>query len=162
LRLLPEVELRRRLDAVPAVAHVDLVAVEGEDLVLGERLLDLQRQDHLLELAADRLLRLQEERAGELLRDGAGPLGLPEPDDVRYDRAGDAAEVNPHVLVEARVFRGDQRVEESLRDLIEADDNPLLGAELVEDLAVGSVDRGDDVRLPVLKLADLGDVERED
>ena len=51
-RGLLEVELRRRADAVDAVAEVDLVQVQLEDLVLRVLLLDPDRQRQLLELAA--------------------------------------------------------------------------------------------------------------
>ena len=47
---LVEVEMRRRLDAVRAVAKIDLIRVEREDLGLGEPLFDLNRDDPLLDL----------------------------------------------------------------------------------------------------------------
>ena len=50
-----------RLDPVVAVAEVHLVAVEGEDLFLGEVLLDLEGEDGLLDLPLVALLRGQEE-----------------------------------------------------------------------------------------------------
>ncbi len=162
LRRLPEVVLRRGLDAVATVPHVDLVAVEAEDFLLGERLLDLHRQHHLLELPADRLLRLQEQRAGQLLRDGAAPLRLPEVDDVRYDGARDPPRVDADVLIEMRVLRRDQGLEELLGDLVGPDDDALLGAELEQNLPVGAVDGGHDGRLPVLQPLDLGDIEGQE
>src|SRR5207245_143090 len=162
LRGLREIELRGGLDAVAAIAHVDLVAIEAEDFVLGERFLDLQGEDHLLELPAERLLGLEEERPGELLGDGAGALRLSKVDDVRYNRPGDSPEIDPHVPEEAGILRGDQGVDERVGNLIEPDDDPLLGAELVENLTIGAVERRDDARLPVLKLLDLGNIEGED
>ena len=77
VRLL-EVEPRRRLDAVGAVARVHLVAVDREDLFLGVALLDLDREDGLADLALERLLvgeaELLLEVARELLRQRAGAL----------------------------------------------------------------------------------------
>src|SRR5688572_3192389 len=55
---LPEVELRRRPDAVDAVAHVDLVEVELEDVLFPVLLLDADRQGELLDLALDALAEL--------------------------------------------------------------------------------------------------------
>ncbi len=162
LRRLSEVVVRRRLDAITPVAHVDLVAVEGEDFVLGERLFDLQREDHLLQLAPHRLLRLQEERTGELLGERAAPLRAAQPDHVGDQGAGDPPGVDPDVRLEARVLGGDQGVEERRRHLVEGHHDPLLGAELVEDLAVGAVDRRHHRRLPILKAADLRDVEGQE
>ncbi len=50
LRGLVEVQVRRRLDAVRAVAKIDLVGVEREDFRLGEALLDLNGDDPFLDL----------------------------------------------------------------------------------------------------------------
>src|SRR2546426_7520634 len=76
--------------------------------------------------------------------------------DVRYDGSRDPPGVDADVLVVMRVLGGDQGVKELLRDLVEPDHDPLLRAELVEDLAVGAVDRRDDRRLPVLQVGDFG------
>src|SRR5438876_1189353 len=51
-----EIEPRRRLDAVGAVAEVHLVAVDREDFLLGVPLLDLNREDDLAHLALEQLL----------------------------------------------------------------------------------------------------------
>ena len=48
---LAEIQLRRGFDAVGAVAEVDLVAVEREDLFLGVALLDADRDQRFLDLA---------------------------------------------------------------------------------------------------------------
>ena len=53
LRRLAEVVARRLLDAVAAVAEVDVVEVELEDLVLGELLLEAPREERLADLAAE-------------------------------------------------------------------------------------------------------------
>ena len=50
--MLAEVEERRLLDAVAAVPEVDLVHVEVEDLILGERLLHARGEDPLADLPA--------------------------------------------------------------------------------------------------------------
>ena len=71
---LAEEELAGRLHPVVAVAEVDLVAVEGEDLFLGEVLLDLEGEDGLLDLALVGLLRGQEEHARELHGQGGEAL----------------------------------------------------------------------------------------
>ena len=84
-RGLVEVELRGRLDAVRAVTEIDLIGVEREDFGLRVPLLDLDRDDPFLDLALGRdlelppptLVLLQEDVAGELLRDRARALPLP-------------------------------------------------------------------------------------
>ena len=92
---LAEIEVRGRLDAVGAVAEVELVAVELEDPLLGIFLLDAAGDEHLLELPPDGLLGIEEQLAGQLLGDGAPALGpaqgaAPDPDDVLLERPEDA------------------------------------------------------------------------
>ena len=76
-----EVQPRRRLDAVGAVAEVHLVAVDREDLSLGVALLDLDREDDLAHLPLERLLVGQAELflqvARQLLRERARALRAP-------------------------------------------------------------------------------------
>src|SRR5207248_11361 len=77
LRVLTEIDLRRRLHAVRPRAQVDLVQVQLEDRVFGEVALDLHRDARFLELARERLLAadlLGEDVAGQLHRDGREAL----------------------------------------------------------------------------------------
>ena len=69
-----EVDLRGGGEAVGALAEEDLVDVELEDLVLGQVRLDFPGEQHLPQLAGDRLLAGQEEVAGDLHRDRARAL----------------------------------------------------------------------------------------
>jgi hypothetical protein len=97
-----------------AVAEIDVVEVQLEDLVLGR--LDLQDDRHeLLEhLAAVRPLpRLrfnrklvgQEEVARQLLRDGAAADQVrPVAKQIREDRADDADGIDTGVVIKAAVF----------------------------------------------------------
>jgi hypothetical protein len=62
-----EVELAGRFDAVPPVAEVHLVRVEGEDFLFREAALDLEGEDRLLHIPFVRLVRLGEQAARELL-----------------------------------------------------------------------------------------------
>ena len=50
--VLVEIVLRARLESVHAMPQIDLVAIHGEDLLLGEPALDLDSQHGLLQLAA--------------------------------------------------------------------------------------------------------------
>src|SRR3546814_10399537 len=68
--LLAVVELRRRGDAVGAVAEERLVQVQLEDLVLAQLALHLHRQQHFGELAGVGDLGAEEELARDLLGDG--------------------------------------------------------------------------------------------
>jgi hypothetical protein len=74
LRRLAEIEPGRRFQTIPTMTHVDLVAVQLEDLVFGERPLDLHRQHRLAELPAEALFTLQKEAARELHAESARAL----------------------------------------------------------------------------------------
>ena len=117
---LAEVELRRRLDAVGAVAEVHLVAVEREDLLLGVALLDLHREQQLLDLALPGLLVGEEQLAGELLGQRAGAAGLAHLDQVGDDGAGQPGEAQPEVLEEAGVLGGEDGLAHLQRDVVVA------------------------------------------
>ena len=73
-QIFSEIDLGGRREAVGALAEIDLVDVELEDLVLGQAVLDLEGEQRFVELARERLLRGQEEVARHLHGDGGGAL----------------------------------------------------------------------------------------
>src|SRR2546425_12275948 len=77
-----EVDLRRGGKAVSALPQINLVHVELEDLVLGEAVLDLEGEEHFVELARGGFLRGEEKVARHLHRDGAGALAAAAADEV--------------------------------------------------------------------------------
>jgi hypothetical protein len=100
-----------------ALAQVDVVQVELEDLVLGGARFEDDREELLLELAPVRLLLRQEEVLHELLRQGAaadevGPIAL----QVGDDRADDADRVDAGVIIEAPVLDREHRLDHLLGD----------------------------------------------
>ena len=70
----PEIPLGGGLDAVGAVAEIDVVQIEGDDLLLGQIPVDLVGEERLLDLPHVALLRGEVEGLGDLLGDGASPL----------------------------------------------------------------------------------------
>src|SRR5438132_6649494 len=71
---LSEVGASGGLDAVRAVAEVDLVQVHLEDSVLRVLPFELERQRGFLQLSVEALVGREEEQLGELLRDRAPAL----------------------------------------------------------------------------------------
>jgi hypothetical protein len=122
------------------VTHVDLVEVELEEPVLGVPLLQLERQQGLLDLAGEAPVRREEEHLGELLGDRAPALNDAAVAEVRVGSAEDASDVDPEVRVETRVLHRDDRVTQGRRDLLERHEDPLLRLELGEELVVVRVD----------------------
>ena len=95
LMRLAEQELAGGLHAVAAVAEVDLVAVEGEDLFLGEALLDLEGQDDLLDLPLVGLLGGEEQQPRELHGQRGEALALASGAEVGEGRAGTRQTLTP-------------------------------------------------------------------
>ena len=160
---LAEIEVRGRLDAVGAVAEVELVAVQLEDPLLGILLLDAAGDEHLLELPPDGLLGIEEQLAGQLLGDGAPALGAaeraaPDPDDVLLERPDDAHVIDALVRIEPGVLGGDDGLLQDVGNARVRDFDPPLLGELLDDVALVGQDRGDDLGPEVLELVDRREV----
>ena len=127
-RRLREVRLRGRLDAVGAVAVVDLVHVRLEDLTPSPRLVELEREARLLELALERPLRADGpvEVPDELLRDRRAALDDVARPVVLQRGAHDSLVVDAAVLVEAPVLDCDRCLPQPRRRLLERDGLPVV------------------------------------
>ena len=142
---LPEVALARDLDTVRAIAEVDLVEVELEDLVLGIALLDVERHTHLAQLAAQAAVAavdvLGKEVARELHGDG-GRTGDPSPENGSLRRTEDADPVDAMMLVEALVLGGQEGLNDGGRDLVEGHYRASLEAQVGDEAAIGRIHLG--------------------
>ncbi len=138
---LPEQVLRHGLDAVHPGAQVDAVQVELEDLFLGELRFDQQRDPALLDLAGEGLHVREEDRAGELLGQGAAALHPRPAADVAHHRAAETDRIDSRMIVEAAILDRDDRVLQIDRDFVERDVMALL-VEPEPGLAIGAVEHG--------------------
>jgi hypothetical protein len=134
LQRLAEIDLRRGGEAVRALAQEDLVDVELEDLVLGQRGLDLPGEQRLAHLPGDRLFPGQEEVPRHLHRDRSRPL-LGAGRQVRECRAQHAQIVHAAVRIETLVFGGQNGLFHDIRDIADGDDRAPLLAEFAEQIA---------------------------
>src|SRR4029078_7550163 len=82
LCMLTEEQARSGLDTVRAVTEVGLIRVQLEDLVLGEALLDVDRKEHLGDLAPKTLLRREENLLRQLLGERRGAFHFLAGDEV--------------------------------------------------------------------------------
>ncbi len=142
LHRLAEVELRRRLDAERAAAHIGAVEIELQDLVLGEIGFQPQRQEGFLDLALDRALVRQEQVLGELLRERRAALHDGVGAEVLDKRADGAEHVDAEMLEEATVLGGEHRLDQMVGHLLERHGVALLDAALADLVAV-AVEEGD-------------------
>ena len=130
------VSVGRRLGAIGAFAEEQHVDVELKHLFLAELLLDLDRQQHLLELANERLFQRERDVARQLHGDG-GRAGAhirvqQNADDVVRERDV----VDATVFVEALVLGVQQRVREVFRHVLEGHRNEAALAKLGHEGAV--------------------------
>ena len=160
-QVLAVVDLGRGTDAVGALAEEDLVQVEGQDLVLGELVLDPEREEDLAQLAAQLLLGREEHVAGELHRDRAAALACLVGRGRDDHGAQQAGRVDAAVREEPVVLGGDERVDDMLRDVLEAHRDATLLADLREQAAIARVDAQRHLQPDVAQLRDLGQRRRE-
>ena len=122
------------------LAEGDYVQVEGENLLLAQRALHLQRQQHFAELAQEGALGLAGDILHQLHGDGGGP-GADDAPVAHQLPAGvdEGHQVYAGVLPEALVLCIQEGALEVLRDLLVGQGGEPL-AELLDELAVGGVD----------------------
>ena len=159
--VLVEVRLRRRPDPVGAVSEVDLVQIEVEDFVLAEARLDLARQDHLSDLAAEAALGAEQHLLHELHRDRARAfLDLA---GAQVDPGGpdDGPVVDPRVLEEVLVLGGHEGEAGVLGDLGEGRDVAPLVVVLADREAVAVDDHAREGRSEVLDALEVRQIAEE-
>ena len=135
------------LDSVGVAAEEDGVEIHRDDFVLGVVALELDGRNPLLDLdthhledaaefvAVEFLTRI--EGLGQLLGDGgtAALAGVVQEERLET-HAGQSAEVDAGMLVEAGVFRGDHRIDQRLRKVGVLDERAVLYMIGIEYLAV--------------------------
>jgi len=159
LRMLAEIEPRRRFDAVRAMPEVNLIRVELENLVLCEALLDVDGQKCFVDLAAEAFLRSQENLLGQLLCERRRSLDLPACNEVFQAGAQNRFRIDAAMLVEIGILGGQGGLHEQGGDVPHRDHDPPLDRILREGDAVAVVDAGDDRGLVVLQPLDHRDTD---
>ena len=161
LQRLAEIRLGCRREAIGAVAQVDLVQVDLQDLVLGELLLEPQGQQDLVGLAAQRALGTEVHIARHLHGDGRGAL-LAATLQAGHGRARKALVVDTAVVVEARVFHSQHGVFHYLRNVGKGRERAALLAEFADERAFDRIHAQRQLGAIVGKLRDVGQPGRDD
>ena len=156
---LGEIELRGSLEAIHSMAEVNLVAVEGEYLFLGEAALDLDGQIGLLELAGGGALGGEEEVARQLHGERGCALSAAVVAQVVPDGPHDAKDVDAPVGLEALVFNGDDGLAQDGGKVVVADDLAALQSKGADDAALAVIEIGGGVGAVMLEIVDLGQID---
>src|SRR4051812_45113238 len=157
-----EVELRCGLKSVHALAKKNLVCVHGEDLLLGEAPLDLDREYGLLNLASIVLIGRQKEVARELHRERRGPLHASTGTEIAISRAHPPPYIHSRVTLEILILDRDHSVAQNLGDIVIADDHAALQGKRSNLAAVIVVELGNGTRTIALELTDLRQIGGRD
>jgi hypothetical protein len=155
-----EVGLGGGLDPVGALAEVDRVQVLGQDLRLRPVLVEFVGERRLAELLQDRAAALRFERVlDELLGDRRGALLGRAAAEVTDQGAGDAAQVDAVVFVEAGVLDRDHRILDVGGDLRGVEEDfVLVGAERADHPAAGVDHLAVLLRLVLSEVVDRGQI----
>ena len=153
---LAEVVFGRGLKSVDAVPQVNLIGVEGEDLLLGESALDLNRQERFLDFAVPGPVGRKKKIAGQLHGEGGSTLHFAARFDIAIGRPYDAPNVDPPMPVEVFVFDRDQGIPENRGKVVIGSHHPSLQSEGADDASLVVVQLGDRARTIVLEFFHLG------
>ena len=102
------------------VAEIDLVEIKLQNLIFGQRLLDLERQQHLANLAGIGLAVAQKEVTRQLHGYGAAALDLSAGADQLVGGAQQTAYADARMLIETGVLGREKSVDQLGRNLVEA------------------------------------------
>ena len=163
-RRLAEVKLGSGLESVDAVAEINLVGVEGENLWLGETPLDLHRQQRFLNLAMKGAVRRKKKIARQLHGQGRGALHPAAGLDVAVSRPGDAPDIDAPVPVEVLVFDRNQSLAQDLRIVVITGHHPALQRERPDGASLIVVEFGDGtgaVMFELINLWQIGGVDEQ-
>ena len=121
---------------ISALAQIDLVEVQLQNLVFAQRLLDFVGQQGFVEFTSERTLAAQVEVFGNLLRNRTGTGLHASGHDIADCGARHAPNVYAPVVVEAFVFGGNHGIFQNFREVANFGKFTPLFAVNANDLAV--------------------------
>ncbi len=161
---LVEIGERSRGHTIGAGTEINLVEVEFQNTVLGQRSLDPRCEQNLLDLAFDRNLVRQQHVLGDLLGDRRGADGTAvraKPAHIGDRGAHDRDRVDAVMAVEVLVLGGKEGVDDGFWDRLDRHEDPSLGRVFGQEPAVAPVNSGHDRRLIMRELLVIGQVTTE-
>ena len=140
--MLAEVKLGSGFKAVHSAAQINLIAVEGENLLLGEGALDLNGEKRFLDFARRGAFRGEKEVARQLHGERGSALSAAVAADVVPRGTGDTEYIDAPMRLEALVFNGDDGLAQDGRKIIVADHFASLERKRADDAALAVVEIG--------------------
>ncbi len=137
--VLVEIGAAGRLHAEAAPAERDFVEVECDDFLLAQDPFDAPREDHFLQLAADRVFVADEDILRHLLGDRRAALGTLVAADLGHvveHRAQETADIDSAVGPEGLVLRRGIGVDQLRREILELQLDAVLAGIGINDPAV--------------------------
>jgi hypothetical protein len=109
----------RSFYAVGTGSEIDLIQIEVEDFIFGQRMVNPIGQNSLSYLAHPGLFRRKQERLHDLLCNRASPLNDFPGFKVFQQCTEDPQKVNPPVFIESNIFRGKESLDEVRRHVFQ-------------------------------------------
>ncbi len=157
--MLGKIELRGSLEAVHAAAEIDLVPVEGKNLLLGEGAFDLDGEVGLLDLAQGGAVGGKEEIARQLHGESGGPLRPSMRAQIVNQGSEDAEKVDAAMGHECLVLNGDDSLPQDRGKVVVIDDDAALQGERTDDAPLLVVEVGGSGGAIALQIMNLGEVD---
>ena len=157
-RLVKIVERRCR-HAVRAVAEVNFVQIQFQNMIFAKRLFNPPGQKRFLDFADIRHFRRKQKVFGHLLGDGRRtrrPATAAQVFHVADNGADNADIINPRMPIKLFVFGGDERLLDQIGDFADRHEQPLLHRVFLQQLTVAGIQAGGDRRLVFFQLAVIG------
>ena len=156
-----EVELTCRLETVVTASQVHFVHVEFKDFFFSISLFDADSRHHFLNLTRNRTFRREEQKLGQLLRQGRCTAELFARQGAFHNSRGNRPHVHAPVAIEGAVFGGHHGVNRIFGNRVEARPFATFHKVFVGNLSVHVINVRDKSRIDLLKLRKRRQFRRE-
>src|ERR1039458_6158408 len=127
--MLGEIKLRGRFESIHSAAQIDLIAVQGEDLLLGEGAFDLYGEVGFLKFTYRSAVGREEQVAGQLHGERGSALSTAMSAQVVPYGSSNAKHIDAPVGFKGLIFDGDNSLAKDWGETVVVDDDPTLECE---------------------------------
>ena len=155
LRGFAEIILGSCLHAVGAVAQINLVEIEIENVLFAEGFIDAVGENGLFNLAFVAALRGQQKTLGDLLGNGAAALNDGSGLEIFKERSYNTEKIDAAMFVKTRILSCDEGLLQLFGNALKGYDDASLFIELGDFLIVVRKDGRDDRRMVIFERSDF-------